>query len=80
MQTLRKGVVAMTQVPFYASQHKKTEKPPLGLMPKWCWDGIRWGAIVDALERYVAEGKPAPVEWITELRTLLRNEEKYDET
>jgi|GEM_PF-2092606 len=51
-----------------------TEKPTIGLVPKWFWDGIRRGDILNALERYAEAGKPAPVEWITELRELLVSE------
>ena len=47
--------------------------PPLGLMPKHIWDSKRINDILSAMERYSEADKAIPVEWITELRTLLED-------
>lgn len=49
-----------------------TQKPPLGLKPRWLHEKQRIEEICDAMERYAQTRIPVPVEWIAELRDLLK--------
>lgn len=49
-----------------------TNKPPLGLKPRWLHEKQRVKEICDAMERYAQARMPVPVEWITELKDLLK--------
>lgn len=47
-------------------------KPPLGLMPRAIHDFNRIREIVEAIERYADAEKPIPLEWVGELKDLLK--------
>ena len=47
-------------------------KPPLGLMPRAIHDFNRIREIVEAIERYSDAEKPIPLEWVGELKDLLK--------
>ena len=47
-------------------------KPPLGLKPKYIHDKARVKEILDAMERYSYQRFPVPIEWIQELRELIK--------
>lgn len=49
----------------------RVQPPPLGLCPRWVVTEHRIQEIKDAINRYINEDKPVPVEWIEELRELL---------
>lgn len=49
-----------------------TSKPPLGLKPKYIHDKARVKEILDAMERYSYQRFPIPIEWIEELRGLIK--------
>ena len=42
-------------------------KPPLGLVPRYIRDEQRAREIIDAMLRFIDNGKPVPREWIDEL-------------
>jgi hypothetical protein len=55
-------------------------KPPLGLKPRWVVDMHRTVEILAAMQRYVPDGLPIPVEWADELNDLLyRQRERASE-
>ena len=43
------------------------KKPPLGLVPRYIRDEQRAREIIDAILRYIDNGRPVPHEWIDEL-------------
>lgn len=47
-------------------------KPPLGLTPRAIHDFNRIREIVEAIERYADAEKPIPLEWVDELKDLLK--------
>jgi hypothetical protein len=47
------------------------EKPPLGLRPKYIADACRAREVLEAIDRYMAAGKPVPAEWVDELKALI---------
>jgi hypothetical protein len=49
-----------------------SEKPPIGLIPRFIFEEERLEEIEDAMDRYRAAGKKIPEEWIRE-RTEIRN-------
>lgn len=53
------------------------KKPPLGLVPRYVRDEQRAREIIDAVLRYIDNGKPVPHEWIAELaeRTTAKESE-----
>lgn len=53
------------------------QKPPLGLMPKWLYDEQRIYDILNAMERYSKQEYKIPLEWITELRSLIERREEH---
>ncbi len=59
-------VVADKEVLDYIERHKA----PLGVMPKWLWDEIREGELLDAVNRYREAGKTPPKEWGEELTEI----------
>lgn len=46
------------------------QQPPLGLRPRCIANTFRMQEILDAMQRYCAEAKKIPVEWLEELSTL----------
>ena len=46
-------------------------KPPIGLEPRYLWDGRRKVDICEAIIRYTQVGKKIPREWMDELADLL---------
>ena len=53
-------------------------KPPLSLRPKHIVDRERMQEILEAMQRYVAEGKKIPAEWLGELDDL--NETSFSDS
>ena len=53
------------------------KKPPLGLVPRFIRDEQRAREIIDAILRYIDNGRPVPHEWIDELveRTTVKEGE-----
>lgn len=56
---------------------ESTEKPPVGLRPKWVaeYHAMRDRAleITEAMARYSTAGRTIPIKWITELDELISN-------
>ena len=50
---------------------KNTNKPPLGLTPKWIIQTERYYEICGAISRYYNAGKKIPIEWIEEYNELV---------
>ena len=50
-----------------------TQKPPLGLKPKYIHEAERKQEICDAMMRYAEAKMPVPVEWVSELNGLLNS-------
>ena len=52
----------------------KSEKPPIGLVPKWLHEEIvmtkRMNDILEAVTRYNFANYPVPIEWLEEYTTL----------
>ena len=49
-----------------------SERPPLGLMPKYIWQEQRLQDIKEAITRYVSAGKEIPNEWLDEYALLYK--------
>jgi hypothetical protein len=49
-----------------------TEKPPIGLEPRFIWNGVRQVAICEAMIRYIRGGRSIPIEWAEELMQLCK--------
>lgn len=47
------------------------EKPPIGIKPRYIYDGERLREILNAMDRYSKASKHIPGEWIDELRDLI---------
>ena len=47
-----------------------TEKPPIGLTPRWVHNELRAISILSAMQRYIIARTPIPDEWFDELREL----------
>jgi hypothetical protein len=60
---------------FFAKYPKKdnTDRPPLGVMPKFIWDRKRIDMIKDGIKRYIDANKAIPADWIAEYNELVRN-------
>ena len=50
---------------------ESSEKPPLGIMPKWLHDEKRMYEIIKAVARYGEANMPVPFEWMEELESLI---------
>lgn len=48
----------------------QSQKPPLGLVPRFVRDSERGVEILEAMGRYVAEGWRIPESWFLELREI----------
>lgn len=52
-----------------------TELPPIGVMPLATWrsrvHADRRRDLLSAMRRYAVAGKPAPIEWLDELESML---------
>jgi hypothetical protein len=58
--------------PLDMSRHQRiTDRPPLGLRPKHIADACRAREVLEAIDRYMAAGKPVPAEWVDELKALI---------
>lgn len=49
---------------------ESSEKPPLGLRPRWIVDALRIREILEAMDRYNSAGVPIPTDWSDELNEL----------
>jgi len=45
--------------------------PPLGLTPKWFWQGQRITEIIKALDRYIQAELEIPIEWVEQYNELV---------
>ena len=59
---------------FFKKYPKKdnTDRPPLGVMPKFICDRKRIDMIKDGIKRYIDANKAIPVDWIEEYNELVR--------
>jgi hypothetical protein len=48
-----------------------TERPPLGLMPKYIWDLKRFYQVCEAISNYYNAGKKILISWIEEYNELI---------
>ncbi|MCG7345336.1 hypothetical protein MHZ92_14445 [Sporosarcina sp. ACRSL] len=46
-------------------------RPPIGVMPRMIWDEKREDDLARAIERYIADRRQVPPEWITEYNELI---------
>ena len=53
-----------------------SEKPPLGITPRYIHDEHRAREIIFALLRYLDAGKPIPREWLEELSDRVKIKEE----
>ena len=58
---------------FFAKYPKKdnTDRPPLGVTPKFIWDRKRIDMIKNGIKRYINANKAIPVDWITEYNGII---------
>lgn len=49
-----------------------TDKPPLGVMPKFIWDRKRIASLKEGIRRYLDADKPIPVDWTAEYNELVK--------
>lgn len=52
---------------------ENSQKPPIGLKPRYIHDGERIDEILCAIERYTDANMPIPKSWVNELRDLLKS-------
>lgn len=82
--TVRKGEMSYCDIEYYRNHIEdyaglemidklapKPAAPPSGLRPKSLVDRNRILEITEAMQRYVAEGKEVPAEWLAELADLI---------
>jgi hypothetical protein len=50
-----------------------SNKPPIGIMPKYIWESKRRNELGDAINRYLEAALPVPSEWIEEYNELIKN-------
>jgi hypothetical protein len=50
-----------------------SNKPPIGIMPKYIWESKRQRELSDAINRYLEAALPVPSEWIEEYNELIKN-------
>lgn len=48
------------------------KKPPLGIMPKNIWESIRFNELQMAINRYLDDQLPIPLEWIEEYNEFVK--------
>ena len=53
---------------------ENSQKPPIGLKPRYIHDGERIDEILRAIERYTDANMPIPRSWVNELRDLLKSD------
>lgn len=46
-------------------------KPPIGIMPRYILEERRLFDIIAAVERYIDDKQPIPIEWIEEYNDLI---------
>lgn len=54
----------------------KSEKPPVGVLPREKWDKKRQDELINGLYNYIAVDKLPPLEWLEELIEILGRMEK----
>ena len=59
-------------------KHGITQKPPIGLKPKYIHDSERFQEVCLAIARYYKKSFPIPVEWIEEYNQLVTQEMDKD--
>lgn len=47
------------------------ERPPIGIMPRYIWEEKRLSELISAINRYVDNCMPVPMEWIEEYNELI---------
>jgi len=47
-----------------------SNEPPLGITPRYIHTEFRLQDILNAMLRYISDGKPIPAEWVDELEDL----------
>jgi hypothetical protein len=55
---------------------KMSERPPLGIMPRYIWNEKRLEDLRDAIYRYISAVRPVPAEWIEEYNELLQRTDR----
>lgn len=53
-------------------KRKPCKKPPLGVEPRWAHEAQRINKLTCAIDRYMEEDEPIPVEWIEEYNELVK--------
>lgn len=51
----------------------ESQKPPLGIQPRWLHDSQRAKEIIEAIGRYTDANMTIPKSWIEELQDLFEN-------
>lgn len=57
----------------------KSEKPPVGVLPREKWDKKRSDELLNGIRDYIAAGKLPPIEWLEEHIEILGRMEKTNE-
>jgi hypothetical protein len=55
------------------SVDRLSNKPPIGIMPKYIWNSKRRHELSDVINRYLFAGFPVPPQWIEEHNELVKN-------
>ena len=48
-------------------------KPPLGVIPRYIWDGKRKEELAAAIDGYLNAGERIPEEWVEEYNEIVEN-------
>lgn len=61
---------------YCTAKNNQSERPPLGIYPRFLHDEKRMEHIAEAIERFTAVGKAVPLEWIEEYDELAERVQK----
>ena len=77
-----RNVILQADFPLFFEKYPKkeekkelkgnTDKPPLGVMPKFIWDRKRIASLKEGIKRYLDADKDIPVDWVTEYNDLVK--------
>jgi hypothetical protein len=57
----------------------RVDPAPIGVMPRWLFEEQRAHALVSAISRYMAEGRPVDPLWVEELNDLFARKRRLAE-
>lgn len=65
-------IIGISHTDLKGEKMENSQKPPVGLKPRYIHDGERIDEILCAIERYTDANMSIPKSWVEELRKLLK--------